>query len=262
MCERQLDFPEPGKQAKLWAEKMKHEPAQKNHHQVYLSGGIHQFQIGTFDNFTYLILSEGSREALVVDPQEDFEPWENILKAQNLTLKGCLLTHSHWDHVIGIPALLMKYPVPIYLHERDFSKWRNKPDFSNHQGSEIKFLTDGETLTLGDVLIEVFHTPGHSAGELTYGVQITLSQTSALLTGDVVFVGEVGRTDLPTGSVEELFDTLLRLKSLVKNERYGPDTVILSGHDYGTTPASTLAFEIKNSPAFLCKTVKELDALP
>lgn len=219
----------------------------------FLNSTIHQLKTGDYKNFVYLLFSHDTHEALIVDPQLDFSPWEQILAEQKATLKGCLLTHTHWDHVIGVPAILEKYNIPIYVHEADLKIW-------NGPHERLQFLKDGDTLNLGDLHIEVLHTPGHTAGGLTYCVRSP--ERCALITGDAVFVGQVGRTDLESGSTAVLFQTLSRLKSLALDQRYGPETLILPGHDYGATASSTLKQEMEQSAAFLCQTVAELEAVP
>lgn len=210
---------------------------------------IDQFIIGGFKNFVYLISDGG--QALVVDPQSDLTPWEKKLDERGAKLTGVLLTHTHWDHVAGVPAVAAKYPdAKIYVHETDALRLKK---YTDDVKARFVFINEGDKISLGHQSIEVMHTPGHSAGECCYLIQQT---PPALFTGDTVFVNEVGRTDLETGSTAELFETLQRLKNL------SPETIIYPGHDYGNTPTSTIARECKESAAFRARTIEELDALP
>jgi glyoxylase-like metal-dependent hydrolase (beta-lactamase superfamily II) len=209
---------------------------------------IDQFLIGDYRNFTYLVTIDG--DSLVVDPQTDLGPWQMRLREIGATLKGVLLTHTHWDHIAGVPHVIAQYPdVPIYVHEIDARRLKEK-----ETRVRIRHIKDNEKIPLGNGHVEVWLTPGHSAGECCYLVRE--NNVTHLLTGDTVFVGDVGRTDLETGSSAELFETIQRLKTLPA------DTIIYPGHDYGRTPTSTLAKECESSAAFKCKTVKELDVLP
>lgn len=207
---------------------------------------IDQFLIGGFKNFVYLLCHNG--RALVVDPQADLKPWEIQMRQREATLQGVLLTHTHWDHVAGLPAVLEKYPdVKIYVHKADAGRLKKECE------ARLEFVTENDDIELAGAKVKVLHTPGHSAGECCYLIEGT---PPSLLTGDTVFVGEVGRTDLETGSTAELFTTLQRLKTLPQH------TVIYPGHDYGVTPTSTIERECRESAAFKCTSIEELDALP
>ncbi len=212
---------------------------------------IDQFLIGGHRNFIYLISFDG--ESLVVDPQSDLTPWQNRIKELKTKLTGVLLTHTHWDHVAGVPAIVDQYGaenIPIYVHELDARRMAQSAPAVRER---FKFIKDGDKIAVGRTNVEVLHTPGHSAGECSYLIQ---SQPPQLFTGDTVFVTEVGRTDMETGSTAELFTTLQRLKKLP------PDTIIHPGHDYGKTPTTTIGRECVESAAFRCRTVEELDAIP
>lgn len=212
---------------------------------------IDQFQIGSHRNFVYLITCDG--QSIVVDPQSDLAPWQNQIHKLGSDLIGVILTHTHWDHVAGVPAIVNQYSgkkLPIYLHRLDA---RRMSDTSKEIQDRFSFVEDEDQIRIGSEKIEVLHTPGHSAGECSFLIK---GKPDSLLTGDTVFVGDVGRCDLESGSVEEMFSTLQRLKKLP------PDTLIYPGHHYGLTPTTTVEREKTSSPAWLCQSVKELDALP
>ncbi len=210
---------------------------------------IAQFEIGDMQNFVYLILDWKSKAAAIVDPQKNLQPLEHALEQHGFHLVATLLTHTHFDHVAGVPAIAQRYPhLPIYLHEHDSHRLtRANPQLP------LNFLTDGQTLNIGVQQIQALHTPGHSAGELCYLIN---SSRPYLLTGDTVFIRDCGRTDLPTGSNQELFASLQKIKTLPL------ETVILPGHHYAPECASTLEEQLRTSPPFLCKTIEELVALP
>lgn len=229
---------------------------------------IHQVLMGGFKNFIYLILGDGIQ--YIVDAQKDFSPFE--MRVKPFDPDGLLLTHSHWDHMAGVSPFLEKYTAPIYLHKEDFHRVKpahGKPDRVHyiHDGDQIPLCRQESTLNSGHVdaamsnnrklkfpHIEVMHTPGHSSGECCFYIHD--GNDHFLLTGDTIFKGEVGRTDLETGSDLELFKSIQRIKSFPEH------TVILPGHDYGDAPYSTIEIECATSSAFKCKSVEELAALP
>lgn len=209
---------------------------------------IDQFLIGGFRNFVYLVTHGG--ESLVIDPQSELEFWEKRIATLGSRLVGVALTHTHWDHVAGVPAIAEKYDVPIHVHQLDAARLKKATAAVQRR---LAHVSEGQAIMVGGARLEVLHTPGHSAGECCF---LIAGEKPALFTGDTVFVGEVGRTDLETGSTAELFATLQRLK------RLPPETVVYPGHDYGKTPTSTIARESVESAAFRCTTIEELDALP
>lgn len=207
---------------------------------------IIQYEIGPMQNLVYLVVDWASKKALWVDPQKDLSEPEADLARHGLSLEGILLTHTHHDHTAGVRPLVEKYPeLPIYLHELDAHRL-NTSALDEH----LHFLEDGHHLQLGRSFIRAFHTPGHSAGALSYEIN------GHLLTGDTLFIRDCGRTDLPTGSTKEMFETLQRYKKI------DPRTRIFPGHHYREEYWSTLADELRTSPPLQCASAAELEALP
>ncbi len=206
-----------------------------------------QYELGTLRNFIYLIIDWDAKEAAIVDPQKDMTPLRD-LEAHGIRLTKILLTHSHHDHVAGVPELLSTSPnLSVYVHPGD--QFRLK----KFDPERIKPLADGETVLVGSIEVEVIHSPGHSVGEVCFWVK---KDAGYLLTGDVLFIRDCGRTDFETGSDEDLFSTLQRLKKI-------PDSVaMLPGHHYAIETANLFGAEKMTSPPLLCKTVEELRSLP
>lgn len=209
---------------------------------------IAQYELGTMRNFVYLILDFPSKRAAVVDPQKDIDTPLRDLEANGFTLEACLLTHSHHDHVAGVVPLLERHPeLPIYMHAADTFRLKKIPQ------RNLRTVEDGATLRVGGIEISVIHSPGHSAGEVCYHVR---SGDGYLLSGDTLFIRDCGRTDLETGSNEEMFSTLQKLKKL-------PDSIVLlPGHHYASETASRLGDEKRRSPPLLARSVEELENLP
>jgi len=210
---------------------------------------VAQFEIGDYKNFVYLILDWVTHEAAIVDPQFNLSIPLRLLQDHGFKLSAILLTHSHHDHVAGVPELIRKFPlIPIYLHKDDSFR------LENLLGSEcFHFIKDQDQLKIGNIVVTAFHTPGHSAGEISY---LFTSSRSYLLTGDTIFIRDCGRTDFPTGSNEEMFSSIQKIKELPI------ETIFLPGHHYALECATTLEIELNESPPFRCKNVEELKALP
>ncbi len=212
---------------------------------------IAQFEIGDYKNFVYLVIDWPGNQTLIVDPQADLRPLQDAFREYGLKPAGVLLTHTHFDHVAGLPSLLKLYPdLPVYLNRDDHHRIEGQIPGKPH----FEFTRDGQRITLGSQEIDVMHTPGHSPGENCYF--LSSQEPPFLLTGDTVFIRDCGRTDLPGGSVAQMFASLQRIRKL------SPQTVILPGHHYQPDCASTLERELRESPPFVCKSVQELEALP
>jgi hydroxyacylglutathione hydrolase len=211
---------------------------------------IAQYELGSMRNFIYLILDPSTKTAAIVDPQKDLQPVAD-LEANGYRLSAIILTHSHHDHVAGVPELVAKRPdLPVYVHQADAHRLKNVP------AANIRFVNDGETLKVGDLAIEAIHSPGHSPGEVCYRLTAPNTGQGFLLTGDTLFIRDCGRTDFPDSSNDDMFKTLQRLKGLPD------DLVVLPGHHYAMETASVLGAEKKNSPPLLARTPDELLHLP
>jgi len=188
---------------------------------------IEQILVGHMDVFCYLLGCEREKKAMYIDPAGDTDRLLERLKAHNLTLEYIVNTHGHPDHTCGNADLQKATGAKIAIHERDAS-------MAPHV--DVK-LHDGDRLQIGSLNMEVIHTPGHTPGA------VCLFIGGHLFTGDTLFVGAVGRTDLRGGDFGSLLmsikDKLLPLP---------PDTVVWPGHDYGDRPSSTLAHECETNP--------------
>jgi len=171
------------------------------------------------DNFTYIIADEKTREAAVVDPSFNSDTVIRLSEDLHLNVKYVINTHSHGDHTAGNEDIKSKFGTKIVAHKLSSVK------------KEINVI-DGDTIKVGNVPIKVIHTPGHTADG------ICLLVDGKLLTGDTLFVGECGRTDLIGGSAKDmyysLFHKLAKLDDVVE---------VYPGHDYGSKPHSTIGWE-------------------
>ncbi len=214
---------------------------------------ITQLEIGSMRNFVYLISRKnknGEMESVVIDPQKNILPVQEALSKLQSKLTSILLTHTHHDHVGGLEELIGIHSPKVFLHKDDFFRIEKK--YLDH--SFFHFIEEGSEVLVGKSKIKVWHTPGHSAGECCFLYEE--EEKLHLFTGDTVFAGNVGRTDLETGDVAKLFHSIQRIKSLPA------ETIILPGHNYGRTVTTTVQQECLESAAFQCNTIEELDVLP
>jgi len=191
-----------------------------------------QMLIGEMINFTYLIGDEDSGLAAVIDPADDADKILKEAEKHNLKIAYIINTHAHFDHIKANEELTSKTRAKIIMHE----KAKAKKDIS---------VKDNDIIEIGKLKIRVIHTPGHTPES------ICLLIDKKLLTGDTLFVGGCGRTDLPGGNPEELYYSLLKLMELDDN------TEIYPGHDYGEKPYSTIGYEKSYNYALSFRTKEE-----
>lgn len=193
----------------------------------------------SFASNTYLLVS--STQAIVIDPSVSIDAIEQQLKANNATLIGAILTHGHFDHIISVDTLRERYNVPLYIHKKDADMLTN----GNLNGFYTFFerdcvhkpanalFDDGDEITLGNEVIKILHTPGHSQGSSCFIFSNEENKTS-IITGDTLFANSVGRCDLYGGNIKELIASLGKLSSFNK------DSPIYPGHGVSSTLGNAL----------------------
>lgn len=182
-----------------------------------------QIPAASGQNFCYIIGDEETRHAAVIDPSGEVEKVLKLVDENNLKIKYIINTHAHSDHTLGNEELASRTGSKILMHEKASKR--------KHAG-----LNDGDTLDVGDMKIKVIHTPGHSPES------ICLLADNKLFSGDTLFVGECGRTDIPGGDSEDLYDSLFNRIMKLSDE-----LEVYPGHDYGDKPYSTLGYEKKHN---------------
>jgi glyoxylase-like metal-dependent hydrolase (beta-lactamase superfamily II) len=184
------------------------------------------FTVGPVAENCFLLRQDGANEALIVDPGEEAPRLTGAIEELGVELKAILLTHTHFDHVgavapvakaTGAPVYCPKLEVPVLQDIMSFVPW---PGFGPFESWDPEHTVDGgEQLQLAGFDIDVIFTPGHSPGHVTYAVE------DALFSGDVLFEGSVGRTDLPGGD----WPTLARsIEALL--DRYPDEQKVFPGH--------------------------------
>jgi len=212
---------------------------------------LRQILAGQMENFVYAIGCEGTRKVLLVDPAWEVDGLLSVLDEDGYELAGVLITHYHPDHcggdlfghtIEGVAELLAKRPCPVHVQAVEADGIRQvtglEPgDLTSHAG--------GDRIRVGDVDVELVHTPGHTPGSQCFRVK------NLLISGDTLFLSGCGRVDLPGGDSEELFHSLRRLTELPD------DTVICPGHMYGWAPSATLEEVRRENPYLAIDTIEK-----
>ena len=191
---------------------------------------IKTFVAGFLENNMYLVLDETSKKGVLIDATEDLP--EIIQAAQGYDIEYILLTHGHFDHILGLnnlkkalnaKAVINKNDIIISDNINEFTRLFNQPD--SVPPTYEKFVNDGEILNIGNLKIKVITTPGHTEGSVCYLID------DKLFSGDTLFRGSIGRTDLFGGNYQKIKDSvlnkLLKLDSKIKvYPGHGPETTI------------------------------------
>lgn len=199
------------------------------------------FPAGAFGTNCYVLASGQGAECVVVDPgMEAIEPLQEVLRAHNLKPVAIALTHGHLDHTWSVTPLCEGYDIPAYLHPdddamvKDPASWHGQGIAQMLAGTPMPVvehtepLVDGATLDLAGVLLTARHTPGHTQGSVVFTFEHP--QAPIMLSGDLLFAGSIGRTDLPGGSHSRLMQSLASVCLPMADE-----TVVLPGHGVQTT---------------------------
>ena len=166
-------------------------------------------QVGPIGTNCYFLQDEESGLMAIIDPGDDWERILHQVKKAEGEVKYILLTHGHYDHTTAVPDLVKALPgVQVYIHQADANGAGSQLFPLAAQVKDLNNYDEGDTLSLGSLTIEVLHTPGHSKGS------VTLKVGDVLFTGDTLFCGSCGRTDLRGGSYEEIMASLKRLGEL------------------------------------------------
>lgn len=192
-----------------------------------------QVPVGTFQNFAYIIGDEKTKLCAIVDPAWEVDKLLDQCKELNLTVSFVINTHSHHDHVEGNDAAVKRSGAKIIAHEKSPLR----------KDIQVK---DGDAISIGSLKVKVIHTPGHCPDH------ICLLVDGNVLTGDTLFVGECGRTDLEGGSASEMYRSLFN-KLMTLDDA----TKVYPGHDYGNKPSSSIGEERRNNYTLKPRTKEE-----
>ncbi|MCX5828342.1 MAG: MBL fold metallo-hydrolase [Deltaproteobacteria bacterium] len=204
---------------------------------------LKQIQVGQMAVFAYLIGDEETGEAFVIDPAAETSMLVSLAEKNNLKIKYIVNTHGHVDHISGNQDMKERTGAKIIIHEADAEMLVSTPAmYLRMFGAKPSppadiTVKEGDALTLGKISLQVLDTPGHSPGSMClYG-------DGLIFTGDTLFVGAVGRTDLPGGSWDVMARSLKEKLAVLPDE-----TKVLPGHNYGAAPTSTIGYEKLHNP--------------
>ena len=200
---------------------------------------VDQLSLGQIGTNCYLVRADRSATtAVVIDPGADAAEIRLSLARSGATCAAILLTHSHYDHIGALADLAEGTGAPVWLPQGELDVFRRPNDFFpgisvRAFDGEATLLAGGETVDAAGISFQVLHVPGHSPGHVSYYAD------NCLFSGDVLFAGSVGRTDLPFGDWETLVESIRTM-----TDAYPPETVVYSGHG----PATTLGDELARNP--------------
>jgi hydroxyacylglutathione hydrolase len=200
---------------------------------------VDRYELGQIGTNCYVVrTSRDVSEAVVIDPGGDAAQLRLELARAGASCAAILITHGHWDHLGGVADLAEGTGAPVYMAQEERVALERINDFAPPTVRLRPYTPDvlldgGETLDLAGISFEVIPVPGHSPAHLAYYAD------GCLFSGDVLFAGSVGRTDLPFSDWDTLVESIRLLA-----ERFPPDTVVYSGHG----PETTIGRELERNP--------------
>jgi len=201
-----------------------------------------QMEVGLLQNFCEILFCPETRDAAIVDPAFEVDRLLHETARQNLNVKLALITHTHHDHIDGVAELCEKTGAAVAVNPREAAAVRAP-------GRTLLDATDGREIAIGRRGVRALLTPGHTVGGTCYLAD------GYVVTGDVLFVGGCGRTDFTGGDTAQMWSSLQRLARLPEETRVYP------GHDYGETPTSTIAHELRTNRFLRCASFEEFRAM-
>ena len=189
---------------------------------------IDTLTLGNYQTNCYIVREAGSSSCAVIDPGYDPDRVLTFLRKQALTVDAVLLTHGHFDHVGGVEAIVKATGCRLWMHEGDWSQQKTPENafyypIANCDFTEVSFCENAEQIQAGGLTFSVLTTPGHTWGSVCYLCE------NAVFSGDTLFAGSCGRTDLPGGSWTDICQSLKHLASLPGDHNVYP------GHGEATT---------------------------
>ena len=196
---------------------------------------VRQLKLGPMENFVYLVGADDAADTAIVDAAWDVDAALRAAEEDGRRVTHALVSHHHFDHVNGLPALLQSKGVPIHVHSADAS------ELDREMQSELRLVAGGDAVEVGPLRIRALHTPGHTPGSTCWQVE---GEAGGIFSGDTVFVNACGRCDLRGGNPEQMYASLKKISEL------DPATRLYPGHDYGDVPVSTVQRERERNPYF------------
>src|SRR5580698_1031984 len=201
-----------------------------------------QIEVGLLQNFCEILYCPDTREAAIVDPAWEVDRLLREVERLKLRVTTALITHTHNDHIEGVEELVRQTGAAVVVHPREAERVRAA-------GRRLVDAVDGQDLAIGRRGVRALETPGHTVGGTCYLAD------GYVITGDVLFVGGCGRTDVAGGDTAQMWSSLQRLARLPEETRVYP------GHNYGDTETSTIAHELRENRFLRCASLDEFRVL-
>lgn len=188
---------------------------------------VEKFVTGIISTNCYLVINEDTKQSVVIDPAACPSYLMSHIKSEGLKIEAILLTHGHFDHIMGIDGFLSEFDVPVYVHEEDADAMedpvlnQSSTYTSGYTFGKARYLRDRQTLELAGYTFQVIHTPGHTKGGCCYYV----ASEGVLFSGDTLFQNSVGRTDFVNSSTSDLVHSVREKLFLLPD-----DTMVYPGH--------------------------------
>jgi hydroxyacylglutathione hydrolase len=204
---------------------------------------LKQMQVGNMAVFAYLLGDTSTGEALVIDPAANIDGIIAQADQNKVKIQYIVNTHGHVDHIAGNLDMKNKTGAKIIIHESDAEMLTSTPAMilkmfgAKQSPTADRTVGDGDIISVGGISLKVLHTPGHSPGSMS------LYTEGYVFTGDTLFVGGVGRTDLPGGSSQVMARSIQQKLCTLPD-----DTTVMPGHNYGGAPTSTIGREKTSNP--------------
>ncbi|MDZ5712159.1 MBL fold metallo-hydrolase [Jeotgalibacillus haloalkalitolerans] len=203
----------------------------------------YQLPLGPMQTNAYILYND-RKECLIIDPGEEAHKVMQFIQQKSLKPLGILLTHAHFDHIGAVEEVRHEYQIDVYMHIQEKS-WLSKPEKNGSalfQGIDPIVASPAEQIwdqegevSIGDFRFQLYHTPGHSPGSVSF----YFKEESLVISGDVLFNGSIGRTDLPGGQMEELIKSIKNKLLTLEDQTY-----VLPGHG----PVTTISRERNHNP--------------
>ena len=211
---------------------------------------LKQLALGPMQNYVYLLGDPETKEAAVVDPAWNVPVILQEARESGYRITHVILSHGHYDHINGVEELVEATDATVCAYKSELEEF-----IAEGMGglviprSSLKKTDTGASVLVGKMTVQTIHTPGHTPGSQC--LRIDHGPERVLVTGDTLFVGTIGRCDLPFSSPHDLFRSLGKIKKL------NDETVFYPGHDYGATPHNTLGREKKSNPFLMADSVED-----
>lgn len=169
---------------------------------------IKTLPVGHLETNCYIVTDEKTLKCAVIDPGDESNMILDYIESNKLSVSAIFLTHGHFDHILAVEPVREATGAPVYINRKDAVTDAGRDQYKMRANEHVRFYTEGDQIDVGGLTFIVMETPGHSPGS------VTLRCENALFTGDTLFRGSAGRTDLGEGNVQLLLKSLYRLSCL------------------------------------------------